>query len=215
MIAASVEGSVVTLLIMVVFALINWAASKLKSSTEMRPKQSGSRPEQPPEANSEEERMRKFMEALGLPAGSAPPLRRRETPPPLRQPAPTRRAGVPPIPPFVSGPSPERRRPTPSPAPPPVPRKKSADEQPAPHLRVEEIALAPLVTPTVPEFATVSSTISAMPGEHLQPLELGRSIGPELSPLAVHVRKAFSSPLELRSAFVLREVLGPPRSLQT
>ena len=215
MIAASVEGSVFTLVIMVAFALINWVATKVKNANETPPKQPGS-PAERPEANSEEERMRKFMEALGIPEGANPPARRRETPPPIRAEPPTRRQTIPPVPPFVSGPSlPRRQKPAPVLAPPPIPKKISADQQPAPHLPVEQIHLAPLVTPTVAQYSTVSSTISAMPGEHLQPLELGRSVGAELSPLAVLVRKSVSSPLQLRSAFVLREVLGPPRSLQT
>src|SRR5688572_16526545 len=80
-------------------------------------------PRQP--AQTEEERVRKFLEALGVPAGEVPPPRRQprtvapQAPPAKRTflpvdpfPAPRRRAGLPPLPsppplpPVVSAPPP-------------------------------------------------------------------------------------------------------------
>ena len=89
--------------------------------------------------------MRKFLEALGLPADEAPPPAKRAAsvaPPPLPQPREK-----------------QKRKPR------PVFTDRSLDEAPAPSLRVEELHLPELETRGVAEFHTRSSEVSAIPTE--------------------------------------------------
>lgn len=145
-------------------------------------------------AQSEEEKIRRFVEALGAPPGSRPPpaLRprpmataRREiaprTPPPARKP-PTRpkRSWAQPLPPLVTTPP-------------------------------EEIQLPPLVTvptPLAPEILPVEPprpiVRQQMPGRVLASAP-ARSLS-----LGEMLRSAGSA----RQAMILREVLGPPRGVQ-
>jgi hypothetical protein len=148
---------------------------------------------------SEEERMRRFMEALGLPADqpSAP-----------RQPVPPR-----PMPPVVVAPPlPARPKPVPRPVPAPPPVVvRSLDELETTTLSVEQISLPTLITPAVHEFETVTSAVSAIHGK-AAPRREPSSLPPAAS---IHelLHAALSSPQQLRSAFVLREILGPPVGL--
>ena len=81
---------------------------------------------------------------------------------------------------------------------------------------IERVHFAELKTPDVPSFITASSEVSAIP------FELARSVVGELYIRRRH-SAAFppscagwlSTPTALRSAILLREILGPPRSLQT
>ena len=88
------------------------------------------RPERPP-AESEEERVRRFLEALGAPPGSAPPPpvrprpaapRRVVTPSQPKAPTKVKRSWVQPLPPLVTTPKEVTYPPArpPAPAPPPL-----------------------------------------------------------------------------------------------
>jgi hypothetical protein len=104
----------------------------------------------------------------------------------------------------------KERRPVAPPLPPP-PRARSLDEEPAPHAPAGQIEFAPLYVPTVPDFDTISSKIAAIPTEHAETASAvlsGSSFG-------ARIRRDLRSPEQLRSAFVLREILGPPRGLQS
>jgi hypothetical protein len=204
---ASIEGQLVVVAIMAVVGLINWVSSKLNAGGKAPPP-SGTPHDAGPRrapADSEEERMRRFLEALGLPADSRPA-------PPVQRPRPAN----PPVPPIVAQPPPGlpvRPRAKKRPAPPPLPespRRVSLDEAPAPTLPVEQLSLAELSTPALPEFDTRSSKITAIPGDVTLPQEASSRRGPTLSEA---LRAALASPQQLRSAFVLREVLGPPIGL--
>ncbi len=200
MILAAIDGDWVVPLVVVVFGFINWVAGKLKGEA-TPPATTRPAPTAPPRAgtNSEEERMRKFLEALGVPAETAPaPTRPIPRQPPPLPPAPPKRVA-----------RPARARPA-AEAPPPVMRERSLDEDPKPTLPVEQIHIADLVVPTFAEFATVSSSIGAIPME--RPAAVAAAAGPTAAEL---VRQNLRSPEQLRSAFLLREILGPPRSLQT
>ena len=206
MILASGEGQLVFLVIMAVFGVINWLSGKLNSGepkTPPRPAPPGSEPSTPRRANpeSEEERMRRFLEALGLPADSKP--------------APKPHAPPRPVPPIVAQPTAQRRPHRPATPPPlaPQPRRpRSLDELPAPVSRVEQIALAELVTPAVPEFDTLSSKVSALPADFPATHdEATRSSGPTIGET---LQAALASPRQLRSAFILSEIFGPPPGLR-
>ena len=206
MILASGEGQLVFLVVMAVFGLINWLANKANSGdkkTPAAPGQSGADPASPrrPSADSEEERMRRFLEALGLPADSKP------APEPGAEP---RR-----VPPIVFQPTVPRRPHRPLAPPPPLPsarRPRSLDELPAPGLRVEQIALPELATSAVPEFETLSSKVSALPTDFPATHdEAARPAGPTLGET---LQAALASPRQLRSAFILSEIFGTPPGLR-
>ena len=183
-ILASIEGQAIALAIAGIIALINWLAKK-KEAAGAPPTPQPRAPQT--DADAESERMRKFMEALGLPSDQAPK--------PIQRP-PARRAKA---------------------APPPLPRARpvSLDEAPAPRLPVEQLHIAELHTPEVPEFHTTSSEISAIPTE--------RAAQPVVDPYAAsqgpvpidELRRLLRSKSEIRSAILLREILGPPRGLQS
>ena len=180
---ASTEGQVVALVIAGIIALINWLTKKNESAE--APPAPRARPPQT-DAGAEAERMRKFMEALGLPADQAPR--------PIPRPAVRREKA----------------------APPPLPRQRprSLDEAPAPRLPVEQLYVPELSTPEVPEFHTKSSEVSAIPSERTTAAPDPYASSQRQTPVD-ELRRLLRSPGEIRSALLLREILGPPRGLQS
>jgi hypothetical protein len=182
--AASLFDHPGILLIIAAITLIRWLISKGKGeaqNTQSPPPPTPSRPiARGGETRTEEERVRKFLEALGQPAGSAPP-----------KVAPRRRAVQPkifsPLPPLTT-------------APPPLPE--------APKIRT--------ATPPPPlpiESATKRSTIAP----DFEVREVARQTSSEPLPetrYPVAARIKLGTPQDLRTAIVLREIFGPPRSLQ-
>ena len=179
----------IVVVVFLLFGLAKWVGEKLKASGKAPPT---APPAAGPEATGEDDRMRRFLEALGSPAEKPKP--------------------IPPIVHKVRSPRPKR------PAPPPLPAKRqprSLDEEDAPTLPVEKIRLPDLVTSEVPLFTTVSSAISAEPAgflSSLPPADEPRIFAPTLQ--SAGVLAALRSPRDLRTALVLCEILGPPRSLQ-
>jgi hypothetical protein len=154
------------------------------------------RPQRPP-AESEEERVRRFLEALGAPPGSAtpPPVRPRPTAP-RRVVTPSqpkvKRSWVQPLPPLVTTPKevtyPPARPPAPAPPPPVV------------------LAPPPPVVIAAPAPATIGPRV-AMSGT--------AQAVPPLAPAALGSLSAIlRTPVSVRQAIMLREILGPPRGLQ-
>jgi hypothetical protein len=178
------------LLIIAAITLIRWLISKGKGDAQNTESQAA--PPPPPsrpitrggETQTEEERIRKFLDALGQPAGSAPP-----------KVAPRRRAVQPkifsPLPPLTT-------------APPPLPEApRSRTVTPPPPLPLPlPIELATKRSATAPDFEVreVAQQTSS------EPL-------PETRYTAA-ARIKLGTPQDLRTAIVLREIFGPPRSLQ-
>lgn len=173
-------------LILIVFiALVRWLMSKAKSQV-----QDGQSPMAPPPpaepitrggaTPSEEERIRKFLEALGQPAGSAPP------PTVIKRPRAPMPRIFPNLPPLTT-------------VPPPLPAEES------PHFAVPP--------PLPPQFPA-----PAQPDANYQVQEFARQSSSEPAPKprasASLARIKLGTPQDLRSAIVLREIFGPPRSLQ-
>src|SRR2546430_15428332 len=107
------------LLIIAAVALLRWLIQKGKGDAQNTETQASPTPSQPitrgGETQTEEERVRKFLEALGQPARSAPPKmapRRREVQPRIFPRLPPLTTAPPPMPE-----APERRMPTPPPLP--------------------------------------------------------------------------------------------------
>jgi len=184
-IAASIFDHPGYLVLIVFVALVRWLASRAKS----QPQNPQSPPTPPPsrpisrggETQTEEERVRRFLEALGQPPGTTPP-----------KVVPRRRAVQPKI--FPSLPPLKTK-------PPPLPEVASAP----PALPVETTR----VTPTAAregafEVHDVARQTSSEPAPET------RSV-----PAAwLDPRLKLGTPQDLRTAIVLRESFGPPRSLQ-
>jgi len=168
---------------------------------------------------SEEEKMRRFMEALGLPQGSVPPPSRK----PVSQSTPLARQASKPLP-----------------APRPHPRQMGRPIQPSSLPRRPQIS-RPLDTggplPTLPKTASVSETAPSMEVTSIpqmtfaQPQQAVQSAGAEVgAPLMrsassapvmrqqtaqATLREALRDPASLRKAILLREILGAPKGLQS
>jgi hypothetical protein len=221
MIVAYIEGNVVFLVVTAIALVINWIYQK--SATEKPP---GQRPQQapPPNSQAEEERVRRFMEALGIPFESATPpvLPKRAEFAGQASPLPNIQPGGSVVSGRGAAPAKPRSRPSGQPPamPPAVPRKPVFVPTPSegPQLPVEKIQLPELQAPVFGGYDTVSSHVSAIPFEashaDMRDAYVSRSqISASLS--EAEVRELLSSPKNLRSAILLREILGPPRGLQS
>ncbi len=206
---------VVFILIAGGIALLNWllkrGGSKLREMSEQaQQEQPPARPPQSsPGGESEDERMRKFFEALGLPASTAQPpkLQRPVQPPPLSKtevnPELARRARQ-----FreAGGKSRLPRQKQRAPEPPPFPAQSqratpailqpgaAGSELPGTDY-VAEAAAAIVSTARDPERPAMAGAISAGSRDELF--------------------AALRSPSEIRRAILLREILGLPRGLQS
>src|SRR5438093_3742403 len=148
---------------------------------------------------SDQERIRKFLEALGNPPSSSPP------PPVTQRPTYREPLVLPRIPPIASPLPPLVTRPPELPseieihreaAPPPTPQPSRPLPEPTfqIHEAVAPPELVPVVVTTVPE-AKSQQPIAA----------LGSTI---------HLTALLRSPTGLRDAIIVREILGPPRGLR-
>lgn len=204
MTVAAIDGQVIVILVVAVLGFLNWLGNKLKEASQPTPpsvpRTTADTPRREVAADSEEERMRRFMEALGLPSGETPIPRSPIRPTPAPRPV------------VVTAPPPLPAVPRPRVNPPP-PEPRSFDELPAPSLPAAQISVPELVTPEVHEYQTVSSRVSATHGREAATLVLAQAVSPG-APLRDFIRASLASPRQLRSAFVLREVLGPPVALR-
>lgn len=183
----------IILIILVAAALLRWLSQKSDAG-----KQDSERPTVPGqpiprggETQTEEERIRRFLEALGQPATSTPPpkvVRKRQV-------EPLRRLSEPRLPPLTTVPPPLPAAPSSpmtSPAPPPLPP-------------VEEPVFKPAI---VQDVGFEVRDIGAQTSRNL--LADGRRTATEQQDLLFKL----ASREGLRAAIVLREIFGPPRSLQ-
>lgn len=214
--------NIVFLLIVVVAGLLRLLASKTGNKTEKPPPDPAQKPartitpiEQAP-ADSDTERIRKFLEALGQPTTSTPPppVRPREVPPPLpeiyRQPGasadqPTpRRSVLSPLPPLTTVPPPmETRRRVTSPR-----QIKRAPEPESVPLKLQETPKFEVQAKAAPlAIESLSDRSIDAYGVVTRAAATGKGARSELAAL-------LASPAGLRQAIILREVFGPPRSLQ-
>lgn len=183
MIAASIFDHPGYILLIVFFALVRWLVSKAKQT------QTPQDPPAPPpsrpisrggETQTEEERVRRFLEALGHPPGTTPPKvvpRRRAVQPKI----------FPQLPPLTSVPPP-----LPTAAPPPPLPIESATWQPA---IASELAF---------EVREVPRQSSSEPATEVRRAAASR----------LDSRIKLGTRQDLRNAIILREIFGPPRSLQ-
>ena len=184
MIAASLFDHPAVLLLIVLVALVRWLVSKAKAT------QDSQTPMAPPPAEpiargsenqTEEERIRKFLEALGQPAGSPPP---KVTP----RPRPALPKIFPRLPPLKT-------------APPPLPPDLAMPGATPPPLPVANVNVQPSTAFEVHDVGRESAAEV--------PADPRRASAPRFDQ-----GLKFGTRQDLRNAIVLREIFGPPRSLQ-
>ncbi len=221
---ASIEGKVVFMVVAAIVGVINWWLEKRK-------KEMGSDSPQPPAAprptaagsatnESEQERLRRFLQALGVPQqpGQAQPQPQRQTPPTAR-PQPQQQAAI----------RPRDRRPQVAKAV-AKPAQKAVRRQAQPVLsepeemhrtgRIEEAASS--IERISGEFGAMNVRVQMPPAQTLsQPphLAMGTAGTTTVSerignPLVASLRRTLTTPAEIRTAFLAAELLGPPRGLQ-
>jgi len=194
MIAVHLENLVFLLFILgaLLFQLLTRAAGTAsKDSDEETEPEPQSRPRPPtprPRPMSDQERIREFLEALGQPPTAAPPppVAHRTPPPVSVMPRPTYQKPVvlPHVPPFGSPLPPLTTRPP---------------EQPS--FEVHEHQTPPESPPaTAKSAADAYAAATQLPVAAQQP--------------QTHFATLLRSTSSLRDAIVLREIFGPPRSLQ-
>lgn len=216
MIAVSLDNLLFLLLIAVaaLFQLLSKAISKAGKSdsneTPSSPRPETPRPIQRAPRESDADRIRKFLEALGHPPSSTPP------PPVLpRTDIPPRRLAPVQPPPVIPGmwrlPREHREKPD-------VSQRESAPlEQPS---RLQEVVPSPVPPPAEPAF----EVHEALPVEPQQPPIIKTPIETYAAPKTFGVTKRtdfkmdiaalLASKSSLREVILLREILGTPRGLQ-
>jgi hypothetical protein len=177
----------IILIIVVAAALLRWLSQRSKPDEQdpERPTAPGEPIPRGGETQTEEERIRRFLEALGQPAGSPPPPKvtpKRQRPSEFVNPN---------LPPLTTSPPPLPVPPTPA-APPPPPFPIQRVFTPAP---VQEAGFE------VRDLGTQASS-------DLVPESRWTAGEQQSFPLQLRSMQG------LRSAIVLREIFGPPRSLQ-
>jgi hypothetical protein len=189
----------IILIIVVAGALLRWLWQRSQTEKEEEPERPavpGQPIPQSGETQTEEERIRRFLEALGQPTSSTPP--RRVTPRPI---APN--VVGPHLPPLTS-PLPPLTT-----VPPPLPSASSATIQPPPPPTPRPFE-QPLFRPAmVQEAGFEVRDVGAQTASDSFP-ETGSTTA-----TAYGLLSTLASRQGLRSAVVLREIFGPPRSLQT
>ncbi len=173
------------------FRWISKEAEKAKRKSEEGERSpSGPAPVQPRE-DTDEQRVRRFLEALGQPTSSKPPRpieKRTFVPKEKRVAVPRKRNIFSPLPPLTT-------------VPPPLPVE--------PH--VPSLAAPPVVEPDVSRAG-----VARIPAKEEIPLMTSVAF-PETRRASIYpeITALLSSKRGLRDAVVLREIFGPPRSLQT
>lgn len=185
----------IILLIIVVAAVVRWLWQKAEAEKDPeRPTTPGEPIPPSGETRTEEERIRRFLEALGQPANSAPPPKvtpKREPPKRTILPQPTLHR----LPPLTT---------VPPPLPPPIWVEP---------VLVEEAAPRPIEKRVVQPTFTKEATFEV----HDLGVESLEDLSPEGRRAAARQRDLIpdlASARGLRSAIVLREIFGPPRGLQ-
>ncbi len=217
---ASIEANVVFMVIAGIVGVIKWMTKKDETPiTKPPPAARAKAPAVRPSDDPEEVRMRRFLEALGVPADQRPP------PPVKRREPPAGQAVLPKIQPrgpIVArdiAPSYTKKLQTPATlVVPPRPKSPLAAELPVMQTKADNIRLRELETPLVREFQTASSQVTAIPFEasHADMRDAYKTASEQPSEQPPDsIRELLRSPRGLRNLVLLREILGPPRALQT
>ena len=202
MIAAFHLDNWLFILLIAVAMLFRWLASAAKKATKGSDETDERPASTPPTASpdrtvgSDEERIRKFLEALGQPAGSQPP------PPVAHRPTYQKPVVLPHVGPFGSPLPPLTTRP------PDLPKETTPFEPVVQPLRRRKT-----ITPKVSEeiFEVHEVAVSPAPAAAMKSLAKAKTTA---APSETNFATLLRSSSGLRNAIILREVFGPPRSLQ-
>ena len=225
--AIAIEGKLIFFIVAAAVGAINWWLEKKKKESQSASPQPPAAPLKPIPGGagneSEQERLRRFLEALGVP--QPPPAQQQSRPPPPRQiPA------------------------TPQPQPPPRAVVRTRDRQPQAARAVQKPAQKIVRRPTPPvaiepeemhragRIEDAASSIERISGEFggmnvrvamppVQTLERPEPLATANAgttsvlerggnPLVASLRRTLTNPTEIRAAFLAAELLGPPRGLQ-
>ena len=205
MLAVHFENLLFLLLLVVagLFQLLGRAARKGDSGEQTKPtpkpRPTAPRPIPRAPAESDQERIRKFLEALGQPPESPPPS------PIAPRPTYRRPLVLPHVPPFASPLPPLVTRP------PDIPPQISA-ETVAPAVEHRQIH-APLAEP---QFQVHDAKALSEPGAVVGSATLSEAKAqPQpATPQSIDVKTLLRSTLGLRGAMIVREILGQPRGLR-
>ena len=207
------------LIIVAVVGLVQWlsAMAEKKKNAEAEKQSAPPSPASPPStrapAGSEEERVRKFLEALGVPTANPPPptVQRREVAPRVPRakppllpvdpfPRPRADTGLPPPVAPVPIPPPVRAAPV-VPAPAVFPTRGTVVlAARSPRLEKEQLSTSSFEVQDLDSGADAELSTGGTPHETVPPTER----------FAVRLANAQG----LRDAIILREIFGPPRSMQ-
>ncbi|HEV2842387.1 MAG TPA: hypothetical protein VGW39_13765 [Chthoniobacterales bacterium] len=185
----------IILLLIVAAAVLRWLYQKSEAGKDPeRPATPGEPIPPSGETRTEEERIRRFLEALGQPATSAPPPKvtpKREPPKRTILPQPTLHR----LPPLTT---------VPPPLPPPIWTEPVLIEEAAPRPVEKRIFQPAVAKEAIFEVHDLNvESLEDLSREGRRAAARQRDFIPDLA-----------SVRSLRSAIVLREILGPPRGLQ-
>jgi hypothetical protein len=208
---AGIEGNLVFLIVAAAVGVINWLMEKKKKagSESPRPPAAPMQTTTSPGADSEQERLRRFMEALGVPQPQQQQPQR-QVPASAKPQAPQRNVVR----------TRERQqqfaKPTPKPARKPAPPVYSEPEEMTRAGRLEEAATS--IERISGEFDAINVHV-AMPSVQAT-AGTAKNAGTtnvlerDGNPLVASLRRTLTNPTDIRAAFLAAELLGPPRGLQ-
>jgi hypothetical protein len=224
---ASIEGNLVFIIVAAVAGVINWLMEKKKKQAGGGPVQPSQRPQQPAAGagSEEQERLRRFLESLGVQPPGSQQGPQRPTPQVQRQQPAVK--PVQQIPRRIAQPIEGRMQPARAAAKPQA--KTFRPPKPKIVLEPEEMGRAGRIEDAATSIENISGEFKAMnvrvtmapvqPIERPAHLATGAAGTTSIversgSPIAARLRKLLHNPTDLRAAFVAMEVLGKPRGLQ-
>ncbi len=221
---ASIEPKVIFIAAAIIIGIINaWMEKKKKDRESANPSSPSAPRGQAPAprgGSDEQERLRRFMESLGVPQPSHPQRTQPAPAPPVTRPRqqPTHSQNRP----RPSDPRMQPQRPAAKARTKPAPRPfaMSDPEEMQRAGRLEESAAS--IERIAGEFSAMNVRVAMEPVQtlesaaHLASGAAGTTSVTErdISPIVATVRRLLQKPADLRAAFVTVEILGPPRGLQ-
>ena len=204
------DSNIIFLLLLAVAALFKWLTQKAQESAKNQTQGTTKRQVNRAKTNlsapagSEEERIRRFLEALGQPSSSPPP--RKVTPRPTASP---KQVVLPHVGPWASPLPPLTTQP---PLVEPTPPVSATLPPPLPNPAPARVTPKPIETPVFEVRRAQSSSSSRDP---VATFPAANIPAPSRAPLTTSsVLALLASADGLRQAVILREIFGPPRSLQ-
>lgn len=215
---AAIEPKLIFIAVAIVVGIVNALLEKKKKAREAANDSAPTAPRpQDPSARSadEQERLRRFMESLGVPQpaqqqrprpASAPAVSRPQQQPQISRRVPQMQAQKPAAKNRVTAVA----KPT-----------RAREPEMARAGRIEEAASS--IEAISGEFGTMNVHVAMQPVKPLErPARLAGGAagttsvaGHDIGPIAANVRRLLQKPADLRAAFVAVEILGPPRGLQS